>query len=313
MKRNLKRKKYTYIIDRENKSFYLMVNENSVDYKILFDLDCMDKVRYVLATHNICISMNRVYVYNEKKKYVLAKEIFGISSMIYMKNENTLDLRWQNITTNRRDVDQFTERCKENYQKQDKSYFFQQMRKKRYTKEYSTKLSRAKASENNTMVKLNYDIIKEIREAYEMQLLSQQELAKQYQVGRATIADIVNYRTWAMKEDSTIRQFKSCKPISKLKYGETLYDRIPDKESYLEIDDYLIYFEKLPIERLLYIEVRTGGNFLLSMDLYFPEGKRRGLKNEFIVSSVTPHKVNKSEASMLLDRIYSYFRIGYIK
>lgn len=71
------------------------------------------------------------------------------------------------------------------------------IRHNRYTPEYAKKLSDTKLGEINPQAILTADDVREIRRLYRPYKCSQYKLAEMYGVGRSTIQDIIERKTWA--------------------------------------------------------------------------------------------------------------------
>lgn len=213
------------------------------------------------------------------------------------KNKYLLDYRMANITDKSSEVYGYSNIPKYHYEKQDKEYLVSCMREKRYSKNYSRELAKSKTGEINPSAKLTKETVKKIREERYLLGHTQQYLADKYKVGRATIADIVNYRTWVLKDDLSLRKYKTdvIVTIEDLTYSSetTIYDRLNKDYLLLNIpsEKISIYLEKLPIDRLLYLEVRDNDNkFIVNSDLFFPANNDR---TACIVASFNPVKTGR--------------------
>lgn len=214
------------------------------------------------------------------------------------KNEKLLDYRVQNITNKQSEIYGYSNMAKSNYEKQDKEYLINCMREKRYTKNYSRVLAKSKTGDINPAAKLTKEIVDKIREERYLLGYTQQVLADKYNVGRATIGDIVNYRTWVLKDDLSLRKYKVDNKviINSLDYvtESCMYDRLKGNYILLDIpkEEIFIYLEKLPIERLLYMEIRDRNhNFIANSDLFFPIDNER---TNCILASCNPVKAGRN-------------------
>ena len=145
--------------------------------------------------------------------------------------------------------------------------------------------------------KLTEDIVKTIRKEYYKKGDTMKELAERYDVSVTAISNIVRYRTWVMKNDTNIRKFdfSSIKQIKLRTYKENImYSSFKENNSTFQINEILIYYEKLPIDHLIYFEIRnTNNEFICSFDLYFTERKGYHGKENFILGSFCPQKNRK--------------------
>lgn len=64
------------------------------------------------------------------------------------------------------------------------------------SEETKNKISKANSGENNGCAKLNCKIIKEIRQKYEQNNITQKELSSLYSISKASVNHIVNYKSW---------------------------------------------------------------------------------------------------------------------
>lgn len=233
-------------------------------------------------------SFIREIIDNKPKKNYFLKDTYT------NKNETILDYRTSNITDKLSEVYEYSKIPKYHYKNQDKEILVKGMREKRYSKNYSRELSKSKTGGVNPAAKLNEKLVSKIREERYLLGYTQQSLADKYNVGRGTIADIVNYRTWVLKEDLSLRAYKLNKQVvvknTNCMLENSIYDRL--KENYVLLDipekEVYIYLEKLPIDRLLYMEIRDRNhNFIANSDLFFPIDNDR---TDFILSSFNPIK-----------------------
>lgn len=246
------------------------------------------------------IYKNRITCGKNRKSF--AKVIFGSEDRKnhYLKdtytneNEKLLDYRSENITDNISEVYGYSVIPRHHYEKQDKEYLITCMREKRYSKEYSRELAKTKTGNVNPAAKLTEELVAKIREERYLLGYTQQHLADKYNVGRGTIADIVNYRTWVLKDDLSLRTYEKDNHtiITNLHFisDNCIYDRLKEKYVLLYIPEkeVYIYLEKLPIDRLLYMEIRNKNHeFIANSDLFFPIDNSRV---KFILSSFNPIK-----------------------
>lgn len=232
----------------------------------------------------------------------------GIKNKYYLKdtfsnkNEEIIDYRLSNVTTSVKEVIGYTDFARKKIEMQDTEYMYECIRIKRYTKNYSKELAKSKTGQFNPCAKLNSSIVGEIRAEYNTNLVSQQYLANKYNVGRCTIADILNYRTWVLKDDLSLRQFKKDKTLEVVCcdkiVNENIYDNLKQDYVlyYIKNHNINIYIEKLPIDRLLYMEIRDKNDkFIVNCDLYFKNDICFRMKKGYIISSTNPVKFNKSD------------------
>lgn len=246
------------------------------------------------------IYKNRIICGKNRKSFV--KEILGSENgkNYYLKdtytseNQNVLDYRAQNITDNISNVYGYSVIPKQHYEKQDKEYLITCMREKRYSKNYSRELAKTKTGNVNPAAKLTEELVAKIREERYALGYTQQYLADKYNVGRGTIADIINYRTWVLKDDLSLRSYKKDNQVLVKNINffsdSCIYDRLKEKYILLDIPEkeVYIYLEKLPIDRLLYMEIRDRNHeFIANSDLFYPVDNDR---TDFILASFNPIK-----------------------
>lgn len=243
---------------------------------------------------------NRIICGKNRKSFI--KEVLDCETRknYFLKDTYTnedkklLDYRIKNITSKISDVYGYSVIPKHHYEKQDKEYLITCMREKRYSKNYSRELAKTKTGKVNPAAKLTEELVAKIREERYLLGYTQQALADKYSVGRPTIGDIVNYRTWVLKDDLSLRVYKKDRQIIINNLNSIsdncIYDRLTEKYILLDIPEkeVYIYLEKLPIDRLLYMEIRDRNHeFIANSDLFFPVDNDRA---DFILSSFNPIK-----------------------
>jgi predicted XRE-type DNA-binding protein len=230
------------------------------------------------------------FVCNKDKSIYLHKLIVGASKedKVYFKDKNYTNLRKENLSINTFEVDDaFREKRKKAYQNmspQGKANLLRGIKWNRYSKEWSDKLSNTKKGEQNSNTKLNAQLVREIREAYATRRFTQQALADYYQVGRTTIADIVNYRTWNEIGEDPNKEYRVYKEneVIELNLQETPIQWREFTNEDIWKDDFVLHVidksveEYLFIQKIgkikLYVEVRDKNKeFYHSFEVVFPE------------------------------------------
>lgn len=156
----------------------------------------------------------------------------------------------------------------------------------------------------NTLYNTNITLkqVNEIRYKYRNHGYILKELSTEYGLSITAISDIVTYRTWTDKNNPNLRIFKLDKYeiIENLKNNsrKLKYNYLPSEYMLYVIEDknLIMYIEQLPIERLVYIEIRNiEKEFICSVDLYFPEKVAANAKENYIIGNIYPRKVSKND------------------
>jgi hypothetical protein len=290
----------------ENKDNYTIIKtyykEEKKYFDILIDTEDLEKVKdkkiYMFLDNGIC----KPRIYNGKYYMTLQSFLTPNLKISYCKNRNYYDCRKENITSSPSEVDGLIEmkslRIKEGslrMSKESRDNITRGMRENRYTKDYSIKLQEDKLGEKNLSAVLTWNLVNVIRETARNHNISQYELADTFNVGRATIADIINYRTWTINPELNERIYKdsNIKIVNNTKQIdiniEFTYDEIPFNNILLKFEDEFLYIEKLSIEGLVYIEQRSiEGKCLASLDIYIPKDKTNFRKTFYSIAKMNP-------------------------
>jgi DNA-binding transcriptional regulator YiaG len=183
-------------------------------------------------------------------------------------------------------------------------------RENRYTKDYSNKLQEDKLGEKNLSAVLTWDLVNEIRKISREENISQYELANMFNVGRATIADIINYRTWTVNpkfnervyKDDNIRIIKNVN-INSVEFD---YDDLKFNNVLLKFEDEYLYIEKLSIQGLIYIEQRSlEGKCLASADICIPKNKSKLMKKFYSIAKMNPRSKGRPYFYNFIDKAFN--------
>lgn len=158
--------------------------------------------------------------------------------------------------------------------------------------------------------KITEEEVIEIRDKYRNQGFLLKDLADEYEMSITAISDIVTYRTWTDKNNPNLRVFN----LNNIKIIEKSHNK-PNKFTYNDIIDKTItfkfmeeklyfYIEKLPIDKLIYLEVRDiENNFICSVDLYFPNKLGPRAKENFIIGNFYPRKIGKDLIKEYIEKL----------
>lgn len=218
----------------KEKQWLLRNKKDTRNYVTVFCRETVDR----RTTENV---RNRKYLSLRKfiyavKKGIDIKEVDSLRLKKMSEDGIEYDFRFSNITKSENTFQMFEEEGMKNWK---------QGLAKRYSKEWSKSLKNVSTS------KVDMEIALEIRKlALDF---SQQEICEKYGVGRTTVTDIVNFRTW--------------NPFA---YDDILIEEIKDKEyqcQNIQINWEDNESEDLPKQQLKDIEYAkfTDGNF----DIYF--------------------------------------------
>lgn len=290
---------------------------------VLIDTEDLDKVKnkkiYIRLDNNIY----RPTILNGKYKERLQSFLIPNIKRAYCKNKNYCDCRKENITPSPLEVNGLIERTsikmKESslkMSKEKRDNITRGSRENRYTKDYSIKLQEDKLGEKNISAVLTWDLVNEIRKISREKHISQYELADIFNVGRATIADIINYRTWTVNpmlnervyKNDNIRIITNKEPYEdnfELAYDDMLLNNI-----LLQFQDEFIYVEKLSIGGLIYLEQRNfEGKCLASVDVYIPYCKNKFMKKFYIIAKMNPRSKGRECFYKFIDKAFSQIKL----
>jgi len=236
----------------------------------------------------------------------------------YSKNRNHCDCRKDNITSSPLEVIGLVEEnsikmkaSSLKMSKEKRENITRGSRENRYTKDYSNKLQEDKLGEKNISALLTWDLVNQIRKISIDENISQYELANMFNVGRATIADIINYRTWTVNpklkervyKDDNIKVIKKINDISDVQfsYNDMYFDNI-----LLMFEDEFLYIEKLSIQGLIYIEQRNiDGKCLASVDIYIPVNKSKLMKKFYSIAKMNPRSKGREYFYKFIDKAFN--------
>lgn len=148
--------------------------------------------------------------------------------------------------------------------------------------------------------KLQLEDVSTIRKQYYNIGLTLKEIALNYNISVSAVSNIVNYRNWVDKNNPNIRNFKKNNVINtsnNYTNAKSLeYNSFKNNYNTYKYNNLLIYYEKLPIERLVYFEIRTINNeFICSFDLFFPANKKSNMKDNFVIGNYCPQAYKREE------------------
>ncbi|MBZ9693345.1 hypothetical protein [Clostridium sp. M14] len=257
-------------------------------------------------------------IYNGKYYMRLQSFLTPNIKISYSKNRNYCDCRKCNITSSPTEVDGLNEiksiKIKEAFKRmseESKNNILKGQRENRYSKDYSNKLQEDKFGEKNLRAVLTWDLINEIRNISRNDGVSQKRLGDMFNVGRCTIADIINYRTWTVNPKLNERVYKGdnikvIKDVCIAKNIELDYDDIPFNNILLKFNDEFLYLEKLSIQGLIYIEQRdTRGKHLASVEVYIPRNKNKLMKKFYSIAKMNPKSKGRPYFYKFIDKAFN--------
>lgn len=257
------------------------------------------------------------YIFNGKYYKRLQSYLTPNLKISYSKNRNQCDCRKSNITSSPLEVDGLNEikslRIKQSslkMSKEKRENIARGARENRYTKDYSNKLQELQLGEKNLSAVLTWDLVNEIRKISRKENISQYEMADMFDVGRATIADIINYRTWTVNPEFNERVYKddNVKIINNININsiEVSYDDLEFNNILLKFKDECLYIEKLSIQGLIYIEQRSlEGKCLASADVYIPVNKSKLMKKFYSIAKMNPKSKGRSYFYNFIDKAFN--------
>ena len=257
------------------------------------------------------------HIFNGKYYKRLQSYLTPNLKISYSKNRNNCDCRRSNITSSPLEVDGLNEikslKIKESslkMSKEKRDRITQGQRENRYTKDYSNKLQELQLGEKNLSAVLTWNLVKEIRKISVEENISQYELADMFNVGRATIADIINYRTWTVnpKLDERVYKEDNIKIIENANTGciEFDYNDLKFDNILLTFKDEYLYIEKLSIQGLIYIEQKSlEGKCLASADIYIPVNKSKLMKKFYSIAKMNPKSKGRPYFYNFIDKAFN--------
>jgi len=257
------------------------------------------------------------HIFNGKYYKRLQSYLTPNLKISYSKNRNNCDCRKNNITSSPLEVAGLNEikslKIKESslkMSKEKRDRITQGQRENRYTKDYSNKLQADKLGEKNISVVLTWDLVHEVRKLSREENISQYELADMLNVGRATIADIINYRTWTVNPELNERVYKedNIKIIDNINIEsmEFYYNDLNFNNILLKFKDEYLYIEKLSIQGLIYIEQKSlEGKCLASADIYIPVNKSKLMKKFYSIAKMNPKSKGRAYFYNFIDKAFN--------
>lgn len=285
--------------------------------------------RWIYANKGIDEKTGKTYFYvrsNKESSLYLHKLIANcdITDSVYFKDNDSTNIRKENLSVNSYDVDDaFIEKRRQafyNMSEEAKFNFYKGMRENRYTKEWSDKISDAKKGENNPRSVLTPKIVEEIRYQYAKREVTQKSLADTYNVGRTTIADIVNYRTWNEIGENPNKKYRQYNeeqiflldltntPISKHLFNNA---DIPQEEFVLEVQSLnnteFIFVQKIGSIKL-YVEIRNKSKeFVSSFEVVFPEYITNQHIHNYVITHQKPLRyMNRHDIHLYMQLVSTY-------
>ena len=293
---------------------------------VFFDKDDLSLAQSISGRWLISYKdVNKTYFYvvsNKDKKIALHKLISNASAddKVYFKDKDHTNLRKNNLSLNTFEVDDsWRESKREGYKNmspEKRANLLLGMKRNRYTKDWSDQLATHKKGKKNPNTVLNERKVRQIREDYAVRKITQQMLGEKYGVGRTTIADIVNYRTWneigedknktyrIYEENHVIPLDLKVTPIQEYEFTNS---DIPLMDFVIELQERhskeYIFFQK--IGRLkLYVEARDEQKeFIHSFEVVFPEFLTEQHIHNYVIAQRRPVRyMNRHE-------IHGYMKI----
>lgn len=290
-------------------------------FEVIIDTEDLEKVK----NKKICMRLEKgnyiPRIFNGKYYMSLQSFLTPELKISYSKNKNYLDCRKSNITSSPHEVEGFIEhrslKIKESslkMSKEKRNNIIKGMRENRYSKDYANKLQEHQLGEKNLNSVLTWDLVNEIRDIARNQNISQYELSDRFNVGRGTIADITNYRTWTINPELNERIYKEdnvkiVKNVNISNNTEFTYNDILFNNILLKFNDERLYVEKLSIEGLIYIEQRDNENkYLASVDVYIPKHKNKSMKKFYIIAKMNPKSKGRPYFYSLIEKAFNQLK-----
>lgn len=237
--------------------------------------------------------IHKTYFYivsNQNKRISLHKLIMNATSedKVFFIDKDHTNLRKSNLSLNTFEVDDSWRNAKregyQNMSEEKRMNLLIGIKRNRYTKDWSDQLGTHKKGKKNPNTILNEKKIRQIREDYAVRKITQKMLGEKYGVGRTTIADIVNYRTWNEIGEDTTKTYRiyeenhifplnlKVTPIQEYKFTNA---DIPLMDFVIELEERTskeyIFFQKIG-KLKLYVEARDKKKeFIHSFEVVFPE------------------------------------------
>jgi len=261
------------------------------------------------------------HIFNGKYYKRLQSYLTPSLKISYSKNKNYCDCRKENVTSSPSEVIGLIEKksikIRESslkMSKEKRENIARGSRENRYTKDYSNKLQADKLGEKNISVVLTWNLVHEIRKLSGEENISQYELADMFNVGRATIADIINYRTWTVNPELNERVYKedNIKIINNINIEsiEFYYNDLNFNNILLKFKDEYLYIEKLSIQGLIYIEQKSlEGKCLASADVYIPKNKSKLMKKFYSIAKMNPKSKGRPYFYNFIDKAFNNINI----
>lgn len=294
-------------------------NEN---YKIIVDFEdyikIANKEMIIVKQHGFATA--NIYVDNKlKRRKSLGKIILQTEKNVYMKdryvskNKNVLNYRKENLSTNIKDMEGYSEAARKKYFDNIAKNGIVKRKKILYTNDISYKFMKDKLGEQNVKSKLSKKDIDSIRDIYLTGNVTQEFLAKKYKVSRSTISSIVTYKRWKDTNDLSKRRYKEdiLKVLNDKNFGEgSLFD-LKNIHSYctyyIDNEELYYYIERLNEDNLMYMEVRNKDrNIILKGDLLFLDELNKQTKREYSISSKYPAKTPVNLLVMYMNKLKDY-------
>lgn len=283
------------------------------------DYDGLQNLDFVIVKQRGYATVN---VYTDKilkTRKSLGKLILKTERNVYMKdryisiNRNILDYRKDNLTINIKDIQGYSDLARENYYKNEDKIIESRCRDREYTIEISNRCMKGKTGEGCYNSKLTRDIVKEIRNKYELGCYTQEKLARQYNVSKSTISSIITFKRWKDVDDKSKRNYNELVVKELIEKNKTFRDRLSydsielNKTYYLAEENLFYYLEDLNNDGLVYVEVRDSKkDVLLRGDLYFLDDFNNQTKREYSIATKYPVKTPTNLFIQYVDKLKEY-------
>lgn len=306
-----------YEIKEDYTILKIYYKEENKYFDVIIDNEDLEKVKNETIYIFLREGKYRPRIYNGKYHMSLQSFLTPELKISYSKNNNQCDCRKDNITSSPSEVIGLMElkslKIKEaslKMSKEKRENIARGARENRYTKDYSNKLQVDKLGEKNLSTVLTWKLVKEIRKISIEENMSQYELANIFNVGRATIADIINYRTWTVNPELNERVYKdnNIKTIENINVNiiEFDYNDLNFDNILLKFKDEYLYIEKLSIQGLIYIEQRTlDEKCLASADVYIPVNKSKLMKRFYSIAKMNPKSKGRTYFYNFIDKAFN--------
>lgn len=293
------------------KENYTLIVESDDYYKIS-DYELVIVKQHGFATVNVYIDKKT------KKRKSLGKIILDTEKNVYLKdryvNENkfTLNYKKSNLTTSIKEMKGYSDLARENYYKNEELIMKNRPEKRAYSIDIANKFMVGKTGEDNYRSKLTESDVKSIRDRYSKGIITQESLAREYNVSKSTISSIITYKRWNDMLNCEKRKYneKTLKILNRKSHRreQINIDNIKLNSTYHLKDENLYYYiENINNDGLVYMEVRDNNKkVIVRGDLLFREDLNAQTKREYSIASKYPVKTPVNVFVNYVDKLKEY-------